>query len=104
MLDAREPVVQNPVCPNNSGTISNCYYDSDIFKVGTTPNQIDNPDEENIIPRTNFQLKTLNGVTGTEFKPLNNKATRTGRNTYDWTYPRIYGFIGMGTELSLIHI
>lgn len=98
MLDAREPVVQNPVCPNNSGTISNCYYDSDIFKVGTTPNQIDNPDEENIIPRTNFQLKTLNGVTGTEFKPLNNKATRTGRNTYDWTYPRIYGFIGMGTE------
>ena len=50
MLDAREPVVQNPVCPNNSGTISNCYYDSDIFKVGTTPNQIDNPDEENIIP------------------------------------------------------
>ena len=98
MLDAREPVVQNPVCPNNSGTISNCYYDSDIFKVGTTPNQIDNPDEENIIPRTNFQLKTLNGVTGTEFKPLNNKTTRTGRNTYDWTYPRIYGFIGMGTE------
>ena len=94
MLDAREPVVQNPVCPNNSGTISNCYYDSDIFKVGTTPNQIDNPDEENIIPRTNFQLKTLNGVTGTEFKPLNNKTTRTGRNTYDRTYPRIYGIIG----------
>lgn len=98
MLDAREPVVQNPVCPNNSGTISNCYYDSDTFKVGTTPNQIDNPDEENIIPRTNFQLKTLNGVTGTEFKPLNNKNIRSGRNTFDWTYPRIYGFIGMGTE------
>lgn len=98
MLDAREPLVQNPICPDNSGTISNCYYDSDTFKVGTTPNQLDNPDEENIIPRTNLQLKTLDGVTGTEFKPLNNKAARSNKRTYDWTYPRIYGFSGMGTE------
>lgn len=99
MLDAREPLVQNPICPNNSGTISNCYYDSDLFKVGTTPNQIDNPDEENIIPRTNLQLKTLDGVTGTEFKLLayaNSRTQKTNRNY--WCYPRIYGFNGLGTE------
>lgn len=98
MLDAREPILQNPVCPNNSGTISNCYYDSETFKVGTTPNQVDNPDEENIIPRTNLQLKTLDGVTGTEFKPLNNKSARSSKSVSAWTYPRIYGFSGMGTE------
>lgn len=99
MLDAREPVVQNPICPINNGTISNCYYDKELFAVGTTPNQIDNPDNENIIGLSNIGLKKMNGMTNTEFKLVSNyQTTRTNTSNSYWQYPRLYGFLGEGTE------
>lgn len=107
MLDAADPVNQNPVCAVNSGSVVNCYYDKDVFASGISGSNISEIDGE-VTGLSNIDLKKVNfsenGMQNTSFKP--NLATYVTNSNYFsadvhqqcWTYPRLYGFTGVGTQ------
>lgn len=95
-LDSSSPNIQNPVCASNSGTVTNCYYDKEVFAYGTAGEQTDEVSGE-ITGLSNIDLKKLNGVTNTDFKPIRLK-NNTSTTQNEWSYPRLYGFEGSGTQ------
>lgn len=106
MLDAADPFNQNPVCAVNSGSVVNCYYDKDVFASGISGSNISEIDGE-VTGLSNIDLKKVNfsenGMQNTSFKP--NLATYFTRSNYYtdvtssyWSYPRLYGFTGIGTQ------
>lgn len=104
MLDAHDPQNQHPVCSKNEGTITNCYYDSQVFAWGTTGSMITEVSGE-ITGLSNIDIKKVgfseNGMKSTKFKVnrINGYAlTSTDTRQTSWGYPRLYGFTGTGTK------
>ena len=99
MLAASVPTNLNPVCAGNNGTITNCYYDGQVFACGLSGSTITSVDGK-ITPLNNIDLKKMNGMTDTKFKILRAayNVVSSNKTEYYWQYPRLYGFTGQGTK------
>lgn len=103
MLEASNPVSQHPICADNIGTITNCYYDSQVFAAGLSGSVISEIDGE-VTGLNNIDLKKVgiseNGMQNTKFKliPAVLNFSYAHNNQNWWAYPRLYGFTGTGAE------
>lgn len=106
-FDTTQSQLQHPICPDNTATIENCYYDSELYQIGTEEGRrivvsgADQQDEVNMKPLSNIDLKRVgissNGMQNTNFHPLRadyyyNYIYASNNNQWNWQYPRLYGY------------
>ncbi|MBQ3664570.1 MAG: hypothetical protein II919_00510 [Lachnospiraceae bacterium] len=107
-LMSSEPNYQHAICADNQGTITNCYYDSQVFQLsdaGIYDVSIHDVsyDAEQVKQMNNIDLKKLNGMSGVKFKKLraashDSSVYESNNNQSNWLYPRLYGYTGAGTQ------